>query len=100
LDARQEMVDVLRQARALLALPGNEFGWSSWENAAAALAEMDRQIAAIEGGQVPPRLDLEVMFAPTGPMQDVSLSSGWRDEFLAVASRFDAAVERVWGRQA
>jgi hypothetical protein len=95
-DARQQLVDVLREARALLSLPGNDFAWSSWEDAPAALAELDRQIAAIESGQLPPRLDLAVLFAPTGPMQEVSLSSGWADEFLDVAARFDTVAEQVW----
>jgi hypothetical protein len=95
-EARRELVDVLRQARALLALPGNDFAWSSWGDAPAALAELDRQVAVIEGGQLPPRRDLAVLFAPTGPMQEVSLSSGWAHEFLAVAARFDAASERAY----
>ena len=76
MDVRQQLVEVLREARALLALPGNDFAWSSWEDAPAALAELDQQIAAIESGQLPAKLDLEVLFAPTGPMQEVSLSSG------------------------
>jgi hypothetical protein len=33
-----------------------------------------------------------VVFAPTGPMQEVSLGSGWGDEFLGVADRWDAAL--------
>ncbi|HEX8181606.1 MAG TPA: hypothetical protein VF525_18845 [Pyrinomonadaceae bacterium] len=35
---------------------------------------------------------MEVLFAPTGPMQEVSLSSGWGEEFLALAERFDEAM--------
>jgi hypothetical protein len=96
-DARQQLVKVLREARALLALPGNDFAWSSWEDAPAALAELDRQIADVESGHLPPQLDLAVLFAPTGPIQEVSLSSGWGQEFLDVAARFDTAAERVWG---
>ena len=97
MDPRQQLVEVLREAQALLALPGNDFAWSSWEDAPAALAELDRQIAAIERGQLPPRLDVAVLFAPTGPMQEVSLSSGWAQEFLDVATRFDTVAQRVWG---
>jgi len=94
--ARRELVEVLREARALLALPDNDFCWSSWCDSNAALATMDRQIAMIEAGSLPPRLDLAVLFGPTGPVQEVSLSSGWGTEFLAVSRRFDAAVERVY----
>jgi hypothetical protein len=97
-EGRRELVGVLCEARFLLALPGNDFAWSSWADAPAALAELDRRIAAVEAGELPPLLDLAVLFAPTGPMQEVSLSSGWAHEFLAVAARFDAAAERVYGR--
>jgi len=96
-DARQELLVALREARALLALPNNDFAWSSWQDSGAALAELDRHIVAIESGQLPPRLDVAVLFAPTGPIQEVSLSSGWGQEFLAVAARFDAAARLCWG---
>ena len=95
---REELLAVLREARALLSLPENDFGWSSWPDAKTALAEMDGHIAAIEAGQLPPRLDLWVLFAPTGPMQDVSISSGWAHKFLSIAARFDSVAERLWGQ--
>jgi hypothetical protein len=57
---------------------------------------LDRQIAVLEAGQLPHKLELAVLFAPTGPMQEVSLSSGWAQEFLALAARFDAAAQRVY----
>jgi hypothetical protein len=37
-------------------------------------------------------MTLDVLFLPTGPIQEVSLSSGWGDEFLQLAERYDAAV--------
>jgi hypothetical protein len=94
-----ELIAVLRDARALLSLSGNDFSWSSWEDGPAALAELDRQIAAIESRQLPRRLDLEVLFAPTGPIQEVSLSSGWAVAFLDVAARFDVAVEQAYASE-
>lgn len=88
---RRAMADALREIRALLVLPGNEFTWSSWEDADAAVAEIGGLIAAIEGGAPLGRSVGAVLFAPTGPIQEVALSSGWGDEFLAIADRWDAA---------
>jgi hypothetical protein len=48
-------------------------------------------------GRLPPRLDMSMLFAPTGPIQEVSLSSGWGDKFIAVADRFDRASEVAYG---
>jgi hypothetical protein len=90
---RQAMVEVLRESRMLLARPENDFSWSSWDDAGAALEEVDEMIAALEGGEPPGDFASSVVFAPTGPLQEVGLSSGWGDEFLALADRWDTALE-------
>jgi hypothetical protein len=69
-EARHELIDVLREARAFLALPGNDFAWSSWEDARAALAELDRQIAAIE------RRGVTAAALPRGPVRPDRTDAG------------------------
>jgi hypothetical protein len=88
--------DVLLDARALIAWPDNNFDWSSWSGLDAALREIDGLVATLERGRVPSRLAMSVLFAPTGPIQEVSISSGWAEEFLALAERFDAAAEAFY----
>lgn len=84
------LLAVLADVRACLARPGNDFTWSSFGGALSALEEIDSLTAAVRSGHPP--LMLTVLFAPTGPIQEVSLSSGWGDEFLVLAARFDAAM--------
>ena len=96
MDARQGLIAVLREARVLLALQDNDFAWSSWEDSVAALREIDGLISCIEAGDLPTRLDVSVLFAPTGPIQEVSLSSGWAYEFLDVAARFDEMARLLY----
>jgi hypothetical protein len=62
-----ELTEVMRDARALVARPGNDFACSSWRDSAHSLAEIDALTALLEAGQRPKRLTLEVLFAPTGP---------------------------------
>ena len=94
--ATQELANVLREARSLLALPDNNFDWSSWTDTEAALDEMDGLIAVLETGSLPPQGSVSILFAPAGPIQEVSLSSGWGDAFVALADRCDAAVELAY----
>jgi hypothetical protein len=84
------LLAVLADVRAYLARPGNDFSWSSFGDVTAALEEIDELAARVRGGEVP--FDLRVLFAPTGPIQEVALSSGWGDEFLLLADRFDTAA--------
>jgi hypothetical protein len=86
----EELEAVLVDARALLARLDNDFSWSSSEDSKAALSELDALIAEVRCGRLPKAL--EVVFAPTGPMQEVSLSSGWGQEFVDLANRYYTAV--------
>lgn len=93
--AVQELVRVLQEARGLLSRPENVFGWSSWEGFEDAVNEIDGIVRALEKSERVEPLDVAVLFAPTGPIQEVSLSSGWGKEFLRVADQFDAAARRM-----
>jgi len=91
----QKLIAILNEARILIARDGNDFLWSSWIDQEHAVSEIDSVIASLENGFVP---EIGVLFAPTGPIQEVSLSSGWGDEFLELAERFDKEYTIVRNR--
>lgn len=88
------LLQILQETREFLAFPGNDFARSTWNNAAEALAELDTFISAIVAGRPFDHSGLSLLFAPTADIQEVSLSSGWGDEFCRLAKRFDAAFAR------
>jgi hypothetical protein len=47
--------------------------------------------------QLPEKLNLSILFAPTGNIQEVSISSGWGEAFLELTARFDAALTETYG---
>lgn len=86
------LLDIFQRVRDLVALPHNDFAWSSWRDADHALEEIDGIISRLQQGEMPDRLEMATLFAPTGPMQELSLSSDWGNRFLGLASEFDAAI--------
>ena len=92
MSSAETLLDIFHRARDLIALPQNDFSWSSWGDTEAALVEIDSIIERLQLGQLPDELQMAVLFAPTGPMQELSLSSGWGNRFLQLASEFDAAI--------
>ena len=90
---RDAVLKILQETRALLARPENDFAWSSWENGEAALKEIDSLIASVRRGTLSDPTDFVWLFGPTGPIQEVSVSSGWGDMFLELAKRLDAATQ-------
>jgi hypothetical protein len=93
----QRLAEVLREARTLLAHPDNDFLWSSWDDSTEALAEIDAYLAVLDAGELPPQLALVLLFAPTGCMQEVSLS-GWSVEFLRLSQKFDEAYRLAYAQ--
>ncbi len=83
-----KLISVMQEVRDLFAHIDNDFVWSSWEDQTQALSEIDSIIMKLKKGKIP---DIGLLFAPTGPIQEVSLSSGWGKEFLELADRFDSA---------
>jgi hypothetical protein len=95
-----ELIDVLERVRRLLLLSGNDFVYSQWDDAEAAIRDIDGFIQTLQAGRLPPRLDMSILFAPTGSIQEVSVRSGWGDEFLKVASQFDDSEAKAYGHAA
>jgi hypothetical protein len=86
------LLDVLAESRRWLSLPGNDYTWSSWRDREHAVGELDALVARVRAGGELPVWGIDVLFLPTGPMQEVALSSGWGDEFVDLANRVDVAL--------
>jgi hypothetical protein len=87
-----KLIPVFEEARRLVARPGNEFIWASWRDTEHAVGEIDGILNTLRSGRLP--VMMTVLFAPTGPMQELSIDSGWGHEFLDLADRFDEAMAR------
>ena len=91
-----ELEEILMCSIELLSLDENDFTWSSWESKDSAIVEIQGLIQKIQNKKIPENLSISILFAPTGPMQEVSLSSGWGDAFLKIADRFDKIEKAIW----
>lgn len=90
------LVHILDSAIELLLLPDNDFSWSSWEDAEQATEEISKLKISVKSEILPEKVELGVLFAATGPLQEVSLSSGWSDAFIKVADKYDQVEKLLW----
>jgi hypothetical protein len=89
-----ELVAVLRRIAELLSRDDVDTAWSGYEpdelrSEIQSFLERAESGLPLDGAA---RGRLRLLFAPTGALQDTSLSSGWGEEFIALAGRFDDAV--------
>jgi hypothetical protein len=94
---KEALLHVLESAIELVEIPDNDFSWSYWEDADHAKAEINKMISVIKSGGLPNRVEVAVIFAPTRPLQEVSISSGWAEPFLKVAEKYDQVEKLLWG---
>jgi hypothetical protein len=55
-------------------------------------SQLDHSIQALEGSSEVCVKELEFLFAPTGPLQETAMSNDWSEEYLSLASQFDALI--------
>jgi hypothetical protein len=92
--ARDDLLQILSEVRAWLARPSNDFDWSGWSSTSEALREFDALVGPLRSGGKVDETGLSSLFAPTSSIQEVSMSSGWPDEFIQLAQSFDTALAR------
>jgi hypothetical protein len=97
MDARTRLRSVLAEARLLLALPHNDFSRSTWRTQSEAMHKIDAIMSALDDGRPLDPIAVSALFAQTGPILKVGLDSGWAEEFLALASRYDDAAKAFFG---
>jgi hypothetical protein len=88
------LISIMQDARKLLAIPGNDFCYSSWKGEKEALEEVDGIINRLHQELLSDKLTLKVLFAPTGPIQEVSMSNGWSETYLKLAENFDNEIAK------
>jgi hypothetical protein len=85
------LIEILRCCREFVE-KSEDSPWSHME-----APEIDCVIAnAIERLEQDSAIDhfqLRMIFGPTGPLQETSMSNGWSDEYLALAAKFDHAIQ-------
>lgn len=87
------LIEVLDQSRTLVSRKENDFVRSGWTDREEALNEIDSLMHRMVSGMFP--LDeSSLMFAPTGKLQELSLSNGWSDEYMTLANKLDSVLER------
>jgi hypothetical protein len=66
--------------------------YTKWNDSAAAISELETLYNKIERNEYSALIELKILFAPTGSLQDLSIDNGWADEFLVLAEQFDKLI--------
>ncbi|WP_314172575.1 hypothetical protein [Streptomyces winkii] len=87
------LADVVEDVLRVLGAHEQNVDWTArWATSEEMTAELRDHLARLRREDFSRLAQLKSLFLPTGPLQEVSLSSGWGAEYLTLATRFDRAV--------
>ncbi len=90
----EEVARILESVLEVVARPDTDVSWSSFDEPEQAVAELRDLIRRVRQPDPDPAVwqRISLLFAPTGSLQEISISSGWGQGFLSVAQRMDRAL--------
>ena len=76
----------------LLALPCTDVCWSRYTSAEDVIRDLERIEDKIVNKDNDATSELLFLLSPTGSLQEISISSGWGNEFLVIANNLEVAL--------
>jgi len=64
--------------------------WTPYHDGESLIEAVEGLAVRVSEGDGDAEREVRGLFAPTGVLQDTALSSGWSDEYMALADRLDA----------
>ncbi|MHA1191503.1 MAG: hypothetical protein ACTSP9_04315 [Promethearchaeota archaeon] len=89
------VINVLKKTKAVIKNTNTDVAWSRFESEEEVIAALDKYIEKLLSHDFDNLRDLIIFFAPTGSLQEISISSGWGAEYLALASEFDTSINEL-----
>ena len=89
MDKYDELIRVLKDIRNILDFPDVDLCWSKYNDLAELLKEIDSYIERAAIGDDSITKDLSYFFAPTGSLQEISISNGWGEKFIELSTVID-----------
>jgi hypothetical protein len=87
-----QLIEVLSLVKQRLE-SSQESDWTSF-SPADVIAILDRELESLRStSRLADATELQFLFGPTAPIQEISMANNWSQEFLMLSKRFDDLVD-------
>ncbi|NOU89758.1 hypothetical protein GC102_28995 [Paenibacillus sp. LMG 31460] len=86
------LVDILWEVSNLINSSNTNITWSRFNTVEEVLSTLDTYIKRLNQLDNAVISEIELLFAPTGSIQEISICSGWSNEYKKLSSRFDVII--------
>ena len=88
----KELVTILENIKDRIT-DASDMGWTYYDTAQDLRNELDTYISQLNQGNMQAMEKINFLFAPTGSLQEHSISNNWAEEYLALSGKFDEIYE-------
>lgn len=93
---RTQKLDLFKTLVATIELTSRsqESDWSS-TSPEMAVSELRSAVDRLFSRSETKASDINYLFGPTGPLQEIAIANGWHDEYLVLAEEWDGCKEQM-----
>ena len=93
MNQKSELIKTLREVKKYL-LVSEDSAWSS-KTPEEVIYIFDESIVLLEEDKNINKSELELLFAPTGNIQEIALDNNWGNEYLDLSLEFDRNIKNI-----
>ncbi|HTM66934.1 MAG TPA: hypothetical protein VL093_11470 [Flavipsychrobacter sp.] len=84
----KELLAIVKRVRGKIT-PESETGWNERRSIDEVIEQLNREVMALEGGDVNMLQLFNLYFAPTGFFQELAMANGWSDDYMQLSTKWD-----------
>jgi hypothetical protein len=88
----QELISIIQSIKNKIT-DTSDMSWTYYNSAQELRNELDAYISQLDQGKTEALEKLNFLFAPTGTLQEHSISNNWSEEYLTLSGKFDNIYE-------
>ena len=88
-----ELINIIEMVKTIIKWPETNITYSTFNTKEEVIIELDTHLQKLKKEDFSKIEDLIILFAPTSDLQEISIDSGWSEQFLSIAKRFDSAIK-------
>lgn len=89
----KEVIEVLEKVKEIIINYEMDLSYSDYESEKQLISDIDVYIAKLKSNDFSCNNKISFLFAPTGDLQEIAISSGWSDEYMKLAEVIDNHIK-------
>ena len=94
-DVNENLIKLLNEIIELVSTRDTNLIWSTIDTKEELILKLENYIQRFQNNNFSSIEQLIGFFLPTGDLQEIALSSGWGEEYLAISKKFDDLIQVI-----